>query len=720
MVVGWSDGALHYRPMSESGDLPSLTEFVKTVDGCHSTIALHKGSLEALYDYLGLPHDGNYSSLFVEGELGKRLSGCFSSGLNVAWHHCRSLINDLVFESVVHDAALDPYLAVLELLRDHLRPEQPQAEPCHGDWFSAVQIAFDLEIISYSDRSAVRQILYQRQFEVARSSKRLQCLGVRAKMRTGKVELEFDESSKIVDEIEDLISSAGGSNIAQQIFSRLEPIYDNEQERYHLVRESAQPGKASLKIPFSYLLLLCLKQVTPKPYTWRVPLIFKRLCEVATDYAATFDVQIFGRDYRLRIDPLLLMSHLQEEALHDMLFYLPQIRGSDVTKLLRGLLDGLNLDEDHGDWSLNELIAVIEWLLHRATPIRGSFIFNKHAVSSAFSSLPEKRLDRVMMLLTHAPYSINQKFKFPTDTSVPHRPDIPDKGPTFFVKPLLQLETDAFCLIDRSMCSTAFVEAALTPLRLIHNHLDDAQLGPALERFVVAEMQAHGIDVSRGTYSASGEPGQCDAVIETADHIIFLEVKKKALTRASRAGGQAFLLLDLTQSVVEAQVQAGWHELRMRKLGYIELNNQSATQKIEIKGRSIERVALSLYDFGCFQDRMFLTRFLEAAVVSKFRTDEPSLFRKCERLNKLLDELRSQTQQLSQLNDAPRRAFFHCWFLSVPQLLVLLDGVYGAEQFKAALWMNRHIITGSCDFYYDLKMIKQMLLRGQADRDQSA
>jgi hypothetical protein len=70
-------------------------------------------------------------------------------------------------------------------------------------------------------------------------------------------------------------------------------------------------------------------------------------------------------------------------------------------------------------------------------------------------------------------------------------------------------------------------------------------------------------------------------------------------------------------------------------------------------------------------------------------------------LNDLLEELRDQLTQLFPSTAQLDRPFFHCWFLSVPQIILLLDDTHDPASFRAALWKTRHIATGSSDFYHD-------------------
>jgi hypothetical protein len=76
-----------------------------------------------------------------------------------------------------------------------------------------------------------------------------------------------------------------------------------------------------------------------------------------------------------------------------------------------------------------------------------------------------------------------------------------------------------------------------------------------------------------------------------------------------------------------------------------------------------------------------------------------------------LAELRAQLNELAHGAPTVSQPFFHCWFLSVPQLLVLLDDVQGEEDFRKALWDTRHFTTGSSDFYFDLSWIRKAMVQ---------
>ncbi len=218
--------------------------------------------------------------------------------------------------------------------------------------------------------------------------------------------------------------------------------------------------------------------------------------------------------------------------------------------------------------------------------------------------------------------------------------------------------------------------------------------------------------VPRSPNFIGNNEGQCDAIVETNDTIILIEVKKKPLTRKARAGSDSSLLLDLTQSLLEAQVQAGNHELRLRQDGYLDLDDNGTTHRIELKERKVERIALSFTDYGSFHDRIFLDKFLTAISQLHFTTSDPKYKKQFEEIADLITSLQKQAQHLYHATGS--RPYFNCWFFSLPQLLVLLDGVNCAEGLREALWSIKGLGTGKGDLCWDIRYAE--IMKKQANR----
>ena len=99
---------------------------------------------------------------------------------------------------------------------------------------------------------------------------------------------------------------------------------------------------------------------------------------------------------------------------------------------------------------------------------------------------------------------------------------------------------------------------------------------------------------------------------------------------------------------------------------------------------------------------MILHQYLQINLNASYTAIDDSQQKKFAVLESRLLELRQQTAELVSLNSSRHnQPFFHCWFLSVPQILVLLNCVNSNEDMKEALWNTRHVSAGSLDFYFE-------------------
>ena len=675
-----------------------ITTFRKIVDDTPDNISPILQDIVALGKYVDLLPSSSFQSSAVSEKLYETIRNCFASGTTIIWLHCKQLRNELILNHVIFNETLEPYLSILCRMQDALR--KPPATPSlHNDWEKAITAAHDhVRLQSFGNSNLY---VYARQFQAAKAARRLRDHGYKIYLKDGNVYLEETSELALTDKLGGLVQDMGGIAVAAQIFAIIKPRFDLTQKRYHLVRTFAPFGSVTEPAcPFGYLLLLAIKHPFLPRSRPDIKAKWQQLIELSTDYAALCDVQPYNQYELMFKDGNTLVSFLQEIVLYDAFFTIPQMRSQDAIKIARGIFGWLDINKKLPcGCSIAEALMVagkvfeIEPLKHE--PI----CFNAKALAKKIDLLNPKQVSRILKrVFSHPIQGANQDFKKPTD--VP--------GPDFFKRPLLALTNDHYCLIDKSACASSLIEALLAQLREVHPGLDDS-LGAQLELFLSSELEKKGVTFCQGQYVSGGQNGECDLVIETSDNIIFLEIKKKPLTRKARAGSDIALLVDLAGSLLDAQLQTGWHEIRLRKAGYLDLHNkQSSCTRVSLKGRDVERIAVTLFDYGGLQDRMLLKQFLEAHLTLNFSTHHAQFHKKLSDLNAKVQKLREQTEALAQVTDSQRQPFFNCWFLSIPQLLVLLDDVTDNDSFKSALWNIRHMWTGSLDFYFDISNWKRI------------
>jgi hypothetical protein len=676
-----------------------LQNFRQIVDQTPARIAASEGDPARLYAYIGLSFKTSYSDKAVSDALCERIRNAFTSGHGEAWRTCRSLETDLIREHVILDAPLNPYFEVLSHLKDALRAPANEGSKIDGDWHAAIQAAQDhVKVSSY--KTTEHRRIFAREFSVAEAAKFLKQQGYSIRLEPGFIALEEIVEKSLVVRMEELIDRLGGLNVARKIFAEISPVYDVDLQRYHLVPHISPLGGGQPQRPWGYLLQLAVKHIDgQKPY-FDLDKHWQYLLDLVTAYAAVIDVQPYAPLVYMNFDAKQLLKFLQEQALYDSIFRFSQLRTSDILKLCRGALGFLDFEKQtSGGWTLNEAFEVISYLIDPVRDVRGPATVAEKDVRRG---LPHINKDVVAILLgdvlAHRTEGPNQGFSRPTDGPTP---DDKSKGADFYLKPLIRRPGNRYLIVDRSICGWGYLEALLTALRLSDKQFDD-KVGTAIENFLKNELSSRHVPTISGDYDLDGEHGQCDLVAATPQTLIFMELKKKSLTRRARTGVDADLLLDLAGSLLAAQAQAGWHELRIKNAGELDLTFNGIQQHLSLDGRGTEKIAVGMQDFGSFQDRIMLEKFMVATLNVNFGSPDPAYAKRFKAINDALQEIRDQYAATHQGKTEVRQPFFNCWFVSIPQVLVMLDEVTDADTFREALWKCRHMTTGTSDLYFEI------------------
>lgn len=687
----------------------NLNIFRQIVDQTPASITSCRGDLVRLYEYVGFPLQSSYQLNKVNEALYDRIRNAFASGHSEIRRVCSSLETDLIREHIIMGASLNPYFDLLSCIRDALKSRKSEVGNVVGDWDIAVQAARDyIEISNWI--SSNNELIYARDFSVAKAAKFLKQQGYGIRLEFGIIALEESAEASLVGDIEKLIAQIGGLNIAKRIFDVISAIYDADLQRYQIVPRTSMAGGGKPQIPWGYLLQLAVKHIDVRKPSLDLDAYWSRLLELATAYAALVDVQPYVPSALLSFDAKGLIKYLQEQALYDSTFRFLQLRTSDVLKLCRGALSFMDSGAlTPGGWTLDEAYDVIGYLIAPARDVRGPIVVAEADIRRDLSHIAKDKIAAILKdVLSHPEKGPNRGFSRPTDAPTPTNKS---KGADFYLKPLIRRPSNRYLIIDRSMCGWGYIEALLTALRPLDKQFDD-KVGLAIEVFLEAEFASHGVHTVSGDYDLNGEHGECDLVAVTSQTLVFMELKKKSLTRRARAGSDADLLLDLAGSLLSAQAQAGWHELRIRNAGSLDLLCKGNKHHLSLDGRGIEKVAVGMLDFGSFQDRIMLKQFLEVTLNVNFGYPDPSYAKRFKAINDALQEIREQYAAVHQGKSEVHQPFFNCWFISVPQLLILLDDVTDSESFRKAIWNCRHTTTGTSNLYYEISCMRKMRAQG--------
>lgn len=674
---------------------------------CHSAIAGIADNLPGLYAHYGLPADGTgYARRVVTDAIRQRIRDTLRADEGWTRADLKRLERHLILRHVVDDAPLEPHFRILTLVIDAVRSEKHIAplDEASSAWGDAIQAAYDHLLLDPSAYEFAGPGLHNRTWNVGRAARSLRKRGSPAQVVNGEVALTGPQLAANARRIRAAIRAYGALAAIERVFAHIAKLFDPAMGRYHITRSVSQmPGLRDATPPLGYILNLCVRELSargaPAPRASEPESVWKEILDLSTALVATYDVEPYSIYESMFHDTTTLLPFLQKLAVFDSAFTLQQMRPSDVARFLRGMFDWVDDPQftTRNGWSIADAISVAEAAAAIARNVRGPTILEKTQLASAVPGVGERQLTAILGMYTHPVKGANSRYELPTDVALQD----------FGFKPLLPWSPGQFLMLDASWCAPAFFEAIATAVRADKKGTDDA-IGTAAERFVEAQLSRHGVRTMRGDYDVNGEHGECDAVIETTRNVVFLEMKKKVLTRAARSGSDVELLVDLSKSLFAAQAQAGWHELRLRTKGALELSSGGTSASIRLGPRGVERVAVSLLDYGALQDRIVLSQVLTILMGAKLATTDPALQGRLDALATSQDEFAQQYPALAALDPGRKnQPFFNCWFLSVPQILVLLDEVTDAEGFERALWSTRHVTHGSGDFYFELAKARE-------------
>ncbi|MEM9454551.1 MAG: hypothetical protein AAGF11_10255 [Myxococcota bacterium] len=695
----------------------NYTEISELVDRIGLDITDLPKDLEDLYRYFGLEATPN---LRLE-DLLSHLRRQTLSALGASAHtEISTLQRQLVYEHVLNNKPLQPLGAVLAHLKDRTLIERPDA-PGSTDWVTAVKFALYMQQISphfstinTGPTQGLFRRLMTREFNVAESAVRLNKHNISVVARNGEIMITHQDKEKIATKLLGMIRRTGGIRLLSLIFDTITKFFDPEMRRYHLIRGVSHPVRERPpRHPYGYLLQLAVREANVKgEQLAETATICNEIVQLATDLVTVMDVESYSTLDRAIASPHDLVSFLVRTAIYDSCFTLTQMDPLHVEYCVLQLFSPFTSDECISAWggTLDTVTKVIRSIILLANSTGPTHI-NIPSVAK-HASVPENGVRVICSKLSHEKGRANADFLLPTDF----------EKCDFLFRPLISLGEDDFLLADTSWCAPAFIEALMDAMRVGGIEEPDTRIGyEGMEGLLRDAIGRRGISVAHGNHDQKPNAPESDATIATQDNIFFLEAKKKALSRASRSGNPFSLVADEADSLIHAHNQCLRHELKIRRDNEICLNKKNGRPvKIPLNSRSVERVAVTLTDHLTFHDRHTAQYLLSAAFTVDFTThsDEDMDLQRLSKFQGRQRKLRKLVTELAKLDlQSKDQPFFRTSFMSVGQLLTILEDVEDVASFQTAMTQTRHVTMGTGDFLYEYRCMKD--LRRQPKSSQS-
>lgn len=709
-------------------------DFKKIVDSLNTSIVNDllasncQDDLIRIYSHFGFTYETNLTFSNLKNHVYQKIKNILV-GKDLKVLQLDLLKQHFIFTYFVEDLKLQPYLRILKLILESVREEKQLAGfQCYEQWCNAIQISLDFIIFEYGFEKAFSENIeiikkeYPKQFNISQSIKTLQSKGCYIKIIDGKPFINYHSLKKIANHIQNDIKKIGGIKTLSFLFQAIQHKYCNEQGRYHfgrIIKNSIFVLDADF--PVGYLLNLSVKFLDSPNIKMRQDInekeskrIWQEILQNSYDMACVLDVEHNNIFQLILNDCDRMVDFTTKLALYDSLFCPIQLRPYDVPKMIRGLFYFChNQIQQKLGWTPNQAAEIAEKILELSCKQKSTTNFNVTQIYESVA-LPKNIVDSLLTVLSYDKKTVNNGFHTPQDRGITQN--------YFQYKPLIKLSKDKYCLINPSISSPGFYEAIISEIRQkIDKNINDKIGENGVEYFVKNQLNEHNVDYKSGDYEIkiNSKPNeynfrnaqnlQVDILIETSDILFFLEVKSKPLTRQSQDGNSLKLFSDLCNSLLASQIQLVRHKIYIIKYNKIFFKNGNLCQ---LNGRKVALVSLTLLDYGSFQDRSFIFQFLKNMLLGEFEINE-SLSeqdkQELHKINKKLKEFKDEFDELCKLD--PQEAinpFYNCWFLSVPQLLVILDKVDSNDDFKQEIFRTRSVTTGCLDFYNDYYQILKL------------
>lgn len=517
---------------------------------------------------------------------------------------------------------------------------------------------------------------------------RLRDKGYDIKLGNGHFYLEHEESRRLTEEIDWLTEQASGKHLISVLLDDLQRRNRFSGSRYQLgrtVRTLDWDIEPMPSYPYGYLINLAAKHLKSTPATPRVRQ-GTRLLEIARDVVALLELEDYSAYAFPFVEPDYLPEYVRKMLRGDFCLSYRQLDPSHCIFMLQELFRWVNetkMDAALG-FGIPDVIKLAE------TVLRGVPVSSINKVSSledirTASGIDRQTFNKMLPHFIHNPDNINSNYQTPFDS-----PSV-----NLISLPLVWQPGGKALILSPPLISIPFWEAAVKAVSSAFSGASK-QIGDALEPMLENMFLARGIDVF--ARSRKYKNGEIDLAITTPEQIFLFECKKKALTKPTLGGDVVDGLIDICLTFMQAQCQLTSHEVYLLRDGRIDFSDGTV---LEHKGRRIEKIAITLHDFGSLQDRMVSANLINNLASSQMNastmTDyQAGKFEECNELLKKLDALLAQKQEVT--NESQNK-FHDSVFLGTPQVHYLLEHCQNIEDFAVALGHVKTVVNGSLDMY---------------------
>lgn len=524
----------------------------------------------------------------------------------------------------------------------------------------------------------------------------------------GRIQFDNKIDLKIHLDIEAIIRNISGFETAKLIFVReLNKIYNQKYERYAISRKKyTLPVDIMPTLPYNYLLQICMK------YLFNPCIFIKTLSheereqkylelkKLSENYLTCLGLQNSSIYENLLIDFETLPHTLVKNMLYDKLVLVNQWKPKYIIELIESMFSEIYDNYRSWGYNLKEYLKVVKLILFNYSPcaiIQFDDVLGK-------INIKRKVLDEIFLDISHSTENVNKDFNCILGKT------------NFSNKPLIKIKEDEYFLLSPIICGFSFYEVLYNKCKSVNKNLLDRKQGYIFEKLIKMRLDKRNLPYKYGFYKfdslgSGNKTNECDLIIENDKKIVFIEIKKRPLSRTFEQADDIELLRSLGEGIVYSQRQALEHSIQLENKGNIvlfgsaDLSEQKDSTVIEYNNRNIIRISLTLHEYGFLAYKTITEKFMQSLINCTYHTNDTQKEGRLQKLKNQQDKFRELITQIKKANEKPvelRSVFFHTVFRTLQQFLYSLDNCQNIQQLIDNITCDMLVYTGGMDFYSQL------------------
>ncbi len=516
----------------------------------------------------------------------------------------------------------------------------------------------------------------------ARAAKQYREFGIQIELINGDLRISDDGYKQILTLVYQAVKELGGINLLPRITNAIHQYYVPRFDRCVIPRQTlSRQHDRDPSYPLGLLHKISRECLDSKGIEEPNNDSIVKTVEMAQDFVALWGVEPYANDGQASLDVDTMFDVLQQAFAFDEAISIRQASFKNVVKLCSACFDASMLEAALG-FTHTELSQFFSLINRAAGDEKGCTIIPQIVLYSELGKCGITKSSIEKMLDVFCPATCSESAW----------------------KPLSRFR-DALYIPDIRTVAECFFTATVRSASSVDGKFDKA-VGKAFEEHIHTKLKSHGIKLEHGKYCFQSENGESDGIVETADYIFLLEIKKRDLVPESRFGSTDRLFRDLMHGLFKSQFQAARAENILYRSGCLQLKNGHT---IELKGRTIERISLVPFSYGILHYRRIredALHFLSKIVAGYARGDlNVSKYRD---LVKFATLRRHQIEAVRKLDIATSSApDFRSHLFDYDMLTYLLQGVCDNETFSKKIIDGSNLEFGTFDWWKECQLYEE-------------